>query len=151
MSVRLSVYTPATPLPRVKISDTHFCWRLSRPHGCSVAGRIRSIERLQCSHRKSNPRPSSTYHSASSNYYTAYPPTFHMAKRENCLLPVIPCLHCFFTPRIEAIFSPETWVNFFTRVLGVMSQKTELLSCCHMYGDTEQFHENRIQSSISKS
>jgi hypothetical protein len=33
---------PFTPR---KIPGTHFCWRLSRPRGYSVVGRIRSIEK----------------------------------------------------------------------------------------------------------
>jgi hypothetical protein len=41
-----------------KIPGTHFCYRLSRSHGHSAAGRIRSFEKIQWPHRESNPRPS---------------------------------------------------------------------------------------------
>jgi hypothetical protein len=40
--VGLNLRPPVTPR---KIPGTHFCWRLSRPQGHSVAGRIRSIEK----------------------------------------------------------------------------------------------------------
>jgi hypothetical protein len=44
MAMRLSALRAGRTLPPRKISGTHFCWRLSRPHGHSAAGRVRSIE-----------------------------------------------------------------------------------------------------------
>jgi hypothetical protein len=46
MAVRLSALRAGRPLPPRKIPDTHSCWRLSRLRGYSVAGRIRSIEKM---------------------------------------------------------------------------------------------------------
>jgi hypothetical protein len=45
MAVKLSALCAGRPLPPMKIPGTHFCQRLSRPQGHSVAGRIRSIEK----------------------------------------------------------------------------------------------------------
>jgi hypothetical protein len=44
MAVR-SAARPGRPLPPRKVPGTHFCYRLSRSQGHSVAGRIRSIEK----------------------------------------------------------------------------------------------------------
>jgi hypothetical protein len=43
MAVRLSTLRANRPLSPKKISGTHFCYRLSRPQGHNVAGRIRSV------------------------------------------------------------------------------------------------------------
>jgi hypothetical protein len=45
MAVRLSALRAGRSLPPRKFPGTHFCYRLSRPHGHSAAGRIRSIEK----------------------------------------------------------------------------------------------------------
>jgi hypothetical protein len=45
-------------LPPGNIPGTHFCYRLSRPQGHSVAGRIIPMKKIQWHHRESNPRPS---------------------------------------------------------------------------------------------
>jgi hypothetical protein len=44
-------------IPARKIPGTHFCLRLSRTQGHSVAGRIRLIEKKNPPHRDSNLRP----------------------------------------------------------------------------------------------
>jgi hypothetical protein len=45
MAVRLSALRAGRPLHPKKIPGTHFCYRLSRSHGHSAAGRIRSTEK----------------------------------------------------------------------------------------------------------
>jgi len=39
--------THRPPLPSGNTPDTHFCYRLSRPQGHSVTGRIMSLKKIQ--------------------------------------------------------------------------------------------------------
>jgi hypothetical protein len=71
MAVRFSALHIGRALSPRKIPGTHFWLRLRQPQGHSVAGSIRPIEKIEWSHQKSNPLPSSVWHSASTNYATA--------------------------------------------------------------------------------
>jgi hypothetical protein len=50
---------------RIRSSDTHFCYKLNKPQGCSAAGRIYKLKKIHSPRRDSNPRPSGLSHSAS--------------------------------------------------------------------------------------
>jgi hypothetical protein len=76
--VSLTHRRPYTPHLR-KVPGTHFCYRLRRPQCHGAAGKIRSIEK-KSPHRDSNSRPSDLWHSASSNYATAYPSLLYVHK-----------------------------------------------------------------------
>jgi hypothetical protein len=49
MALRLSALRAGSPFTHREIPGTHFYYRLSRLQGHSAAGRIRSIEAMQCS------------------------------------------------------------------------------------------------------
>jgi hypothetical protein len=72
MAVRLSALLACRVLIMRTISDTHFCYNMSKSQGCSTVKRMRYIEEIQWRHRESKPRFCILKPSTLANYDTKF-------------------------------------------------------------------------------